>query len=50
VVQFGIDADAEVQSLLVELVLEPTHPHRCLDRGPCPPADLFAKFLQERNR
>jgi len=48
VVQLGIEAGQEVESVLVEMGIERRATHSCLGSDPCPPADLFAEYLRER--
>lgn len=49
VAQLGLDADAEVTSLLAEMGIERKRTHSCLGCEPCPPADLFAEYLRGRH-
>jgi len=50
VAQLGIDAGAEIHSLLTEMGIDYQHAHSCMGCDPCPPADLFAEYLQARNQ
>lgn len=45
-VQLGIDAGEDVQSLLEEIGITREHTHSCMGCEPCPPADLFAEYLE----
>jgi hypothetical protein len=46
----SMDAGEKVGSLLAEMGIDPKRTHSCLSCEPCPPADLFAQFLLERDR
>lgn len=48
--QIGIDAGEDLESLLAEMGIDRKHTHSCLGCEPCPPADLFAEYLQERDQ
>jgi hypothetical protein len=48
--QLSIDAGEDVRSLLTAMGSDRAHTHRCLGCEPCPPADLFAQLLRERDR
>jgi hypothetical protein len=49
VAQLSIDAGEDVRSLLAEMGSDRAHIHGCLGCEPCPPADLFAQYLKERD-
>lgn len=44
--QLGIDAGEEVDKLIDEMGIESQHTRGCMGCDPCPPADLFADYLQ----
>lgn len=50
VAQLGIDMGEDIESLLAEMGIDRKHTHSCLGCDPCPPADLFAEYLRERDQ
>jgi hypothetical protein len=49
-VQLGLDAGEEVQRLFDEMDIDRERTHSCMGCDPCPPADLFAGYLQQRGQ
>ena len=45
--QLGIDTGEDVGSLLDEMGTSRGRTHSCLGCDPCPPADLFAVYLED---
>jgi hypothetical protein len=50
VAQLAIDTGEDVGSLLAEIGIVRARTHSCLGCDPCPPADLFAAYLQDTDQ
>lgn len=49
-VQLGLDGGVDISSLYTKLGIDYRGAHACLGCEPCPPAELFAGYLQARDQ
>ncbi len=46
--QLRVDADADGKALLAAYKVERSQIHPCLGCDPCPPGDLYARYMREK--